>query len=328
MDSFIKQKSIVVFGAAGQDGSYLIEYLLSLGHKVFGMIRRNSTPENQENRIAHLSDKITTVYGDINDFGSVFDLLSLAKPDEVYNLAAQSHVRISFDVQQFTTQTNSVGVLNILECVKRVCPNTKVLQASSSEMYGSSVDADNYQREATHMHPVSPYGCSKLYSYHIARTYRRSYGMKVFNSICFNHESPRRGSNFVTNKVVKGLVRVKLGLQDVVELGNLDSYRDWGHSNDYVKAMYLIMQQPEPDDYVVATGVTHSVRDMVLFVCDKLNLQLDNVITTNDIHRRPQELNYLKGDATKLKCLGWRPEYTFESMMLEMIDHWWKIYNI
>jgi GDPmannose 4,6-dehydratase len=317
-----KQKSAVVFGAAGQDGSYLIEYLLSLGYKVFGMIRRNSTPEHQENRIAHLADKITTVYGDVNDFGSVFDLLTIAKPDEIYSLAAQSHVRISFDVQQFTTNTNALGVLNILECMKRVCPDAKLLQASSSEMFGSSVDEDLYQRETTPMHPVSPYGCSKLYAYHIARVYRKSYGMKIFNSICFNHESPRRGSNFVTNKVVKGLVRVKLGLQNIVELGNLDSYRDWGHSKDYVKAMVLIMQQPVSDDFVVATGVTHSVRDMVMFVCDKLELDFNKVIATNDIHKRPLELDYLKGDATKLRERGWQPEYTFESMMLEMIEHW------
>jgi GDPmannose 4,6-dehydratase len=322
-----KQKSAVVFGAAGQDGSYLIEYLLSLGYKVFGMIRRNSTPEHQENRIAHLADRIITVYGDVTDFGSVFDLLTLANPDEIYNLAAMSHVRISFDVQQFTTQTNSIGVLNILECIKRVCPKAKFLQASSSEMFGSSVDEDLYQRETTPMHPVSPYGCSKLYAYHISRTYRRSYGMKIYNSICFNHESPRRGSNFVTNKVVKGLVRVKLGLQDVVELGNLDSYRDWGHSKDYVKAMVLIMQQPIADDYVVSTGVTNSVRDMVMFVCEKLALDFKKVITTNDIHKRPQELDYLKGDATKLKSIGWVPEYTFETLMQEMIEHWMKYYN-
>lgn len=320
------EKTVVIFGAGGQDGSYLCEYLLSLGYKVFGMIRRNSTPEHQESRIAHLQNQITTVYGDVTDFGSVFDLLMLAKPDEVYNLSAQSHVRISFDVQQFTTQTNAIGVLNILECCKRVCPTAKILQASSSEQFGNSVDADNYQRESTPMNPVSPYGCSKLYAYHITRTYRNSYNTQVSNSICFNHESPRRGSNFVTNKVVKGLVRCKLGLQEYVELGNMDSFRDWGHSKDYVKAMRLILQQP-PDDYVVSTGVTHSVREMVVYVAGQLGLVAADYIRINDKHKRPNELNYLKGDSSRIRELGWKPEYTFETLLSEMISFWMKYYE-
>lgn len=321
----MQNKTAVIFGCAGQDGSYLCEHLLSLGYKVFGMIRRNSTPEHQENRIAHLEDKITTVYGDVTDFGSVYDLINLAKPDEIYNLAAQSHVRISFDVQQFTTQTNSIGVLNILEVCKRIAPDAKILQASSSEMFGNSIDADSYQRETTPMHPVSPYGCSKLYAYHITRTYRNSYGMKIYNSICFNHESPRRGSNFVTNKVAKGLVRIKLGLQDKLELGNLDSYRDWGHSKDYVKAMWFMMNKSEPDDFVVSTMTTHSVREMVSYVSNVLNIEPNIII--NDKHKRPQELNYLKGDSKKLRSLGWQPEYCFESLMQEMIEYWINYYD-
>jgi GDPmannose 4,6-dehydratase len=194
-------------------------------------------------------------------------------------------------------------------------------------MFGSSVDADLFQRESTPMHPVSPYGCSKLYAYHIARVYRKAYGMSVSNSICFNHESPRRGSNFVTNKVVKGAVRIKLGLQDKIELGNLHSYRDWGHSFDYVRAMHLIIQQPEPDDFVVSTGVTHSVMDMVDYVFNKLDLAWIFHVESVDKHKRPQELDYLKGDSSKIRALGWSPSYTFESLMDEMIDYWMSFYK-
>jgi len=315
-------KKALITGIAGQDGSYLSEYLLSLGYEVHGTIRRNSTPEHQENRISHLEEKIHTYYADLNDTGSLYKLLSEIQPDEIYNLAAQSHVRISYDNPQLTAQSNAIGVLNLLEAIKHCCQKAKVYQASSSEMFGSSVDKDGFQRETTPMHPVSPYGCSKVFGYNIIRNYRHAFGMYAANGILFNHESPRRGSNFVTNKVVKGAVRIKLGLQDKLELGNLDSYRDWGHSKDYVRAMHLILQQPEPGDYVVSTMKTHSVRDMVQYVFGKLGLDREKYVVSNDKFKRPQELDYLKGDSSKIRALGWEPEYTFESMMNEMLVHW------
>lgn len=320
-------KKALIIGAAGQDGSYLTEYLLSLDYSVHGTIRRSSTPENQENRISHLSDKITTYYADLTDIGRLYSLLDEVNPDEIYNLGAQSHVRISFENPQLTVMSNAVGVLNLLEAVRYVCPNSRIYQASSSECFGSSVDEDGFQRESTPMMPVSPYGCAKVFGYNIIRNYRKAYNLYAANGLLFNHESPRRGSNFVTNKVVKGAVRIKLGLQDKIELGNLHSYRDWGHSYDYVRAMHLILQQPEPDDFVVSTGVTHSVMDMVDYVFNKLDLAWVFHVESVDKHKRPQELDYLKGDSSKIRSLGWRPTYTFETLMDEMISYWMALYK-
>ena len=322
------KKKAFITGIAGQDGSYLAEYLHSLGYEVHGIVRRNSTPEHQESRITHLDDRIYTYYGDLLDQSSLEHLLAKIQPDEIYNLAAQSHVRISFDIPQFTVQTNSLGVLNILEAYRNACPNAKFYQASSSEMFGSSVDADGFQRETTPMNPVSPYGCTKVFGYNIVRNYRNAYKLHASNGILFNHESPRRGSNFVTNKVVKAAVRIALGLQDTLELGNMDAYRDWGHSYDYVRAMYLILQQDNPGDWVVATGETRSVRDMCEYVFGKLGLDYKQYVIQNSKFLRPEELPYLKGDSTKIRTeLGWQPTYTFESMMDEMIEFWQGIYQ-
>jgi len=319
------KKKAFITGINGQDGSYLAEYLLSLGYEVHGMVRRNSTSENQSARLetAFKSGEITTHYGDLLDQTSIERLLTLIKPDEIYNIAAQSHVRISFDIPQFTVQTNSLGVINMLEAYKRICPKAKFYQASSSEMFGLTVEDDGFQRETSVMNPVSPYGCSKVFGYNIVRHYRRAHNLHAVNGILFNHESPRRGSNFVTNKVVKAACSIKLGLQDKLELGNMDSYRDWGHSKDYVKAMHLILNHEIADDFIVSTMETHSVREMCDIVFNYLDLDYKDYVIQNPKFLRPEELPYLKGDSTKIReTLGWKPEYTFEEMLHEMCDHW------
>jgi GDPmannose 4,6-dehydratase len=322
----MNKKRAYITGISGQDGSYLAEYLLSLDYEVFGIIRRNSIPENQHARTDHLDGKVNFFYGDLLDQSSLERTLKEVQPHEIYNLAAQSHVRISSDIPQFTVQVNSVGVLNILEAYKNSCPSSKFYQASSSEMFGSAVDSDGYQRLTTPFKPVSPYGCSKVFAFNIVHHYRNAYKLHASNGILFNHESPRRGSNFVTNKVVKTAVEIFYGLKNKLEMGNLDSYRDWGHSKDYVRAMHLILQQDSPEDYIVATGETRSVRDMCEYVFQRLNLDYKKYVVQNEKFMRPEELPYLKGDSSKIRSeLGWAPEYNFYQLMDEMIDHWKKI---
>lgn len=319
----MNKKKAFITGIGGQDGSYLAEHLEALGYDVYGMIRRNSVPEHQQTRLSGNNENIKVFYGDLLDQSSIERLLTEIMPDEIYNLAAQSHVRVSYDIPQFTVQTNSIGVLNMLDSYKRICPNAKFYQASSSEMFGSSVDDDGFQRETTPMKPVSPYGCSKVFAFNIVRNYRNAYNLHASNGILFNHESPRRGSNFVTNKVVKTAVKIKLGLENKLVLGNLDSYRDWGHSKDYVRAMHLILQQDNPDDWVVATGETRSVREMCEYVFSKLELDYRDYVVQDEKFLRPEELPYLKGDSSRIRnILGWKPEYTFNGTMDEMIYHW------
>lgn len=318
-------KKALIIGIAGQDGSYLAEHLLELGYEVHGLLRRNSTPEHQESRIHHLASSVKTRYGDLNDPHSLEAALRDSQADEVYNLGAQSHVRISYEVPQFTGQVNALGVLNVLGAIRTVVPNARLYQASSSEMFGDSVDADNFQRETTPMHPVSPYGCAKLYGYHIVRNYRKAYGLFAANGILFNHESPRRGSNFVTSKVVKTACEIKLGMKSRLELGNMDSSRDWGHSRDYVRAMVKILNHSEPDDFVVATGETHTVRELVQEVFSRLDLDYTEYTVQNPKFLRPEELPYLKGDASKARnLLGWSPQVSFDQLLDEMVESWMK----
>jgi GDPmannose 4,6-dehydratase len=322
-------KKALITGINGQDGSYLAEFLLSMGYEVHGILRRNSVSENQTARLTSCYEQLNLHYGDLTDLSSLIDIAQKVQPDELYNLAAQSHVRISFDVPVQTAAVTGLGVLNVLEACKLVCPEVKIYQASSSEMFGNCIDEDGFQRETTAMLPVSPYGCAKVFAYNICRNYRNAYDMFICNGILFNHESPRRGSNFVTNKVVKAAVRIKLGLQDKLALGNMDAYRDWGHSKDYVRAMNMIVNHTEPDDFVVATGITNSVSDMCNYVFSKLNMNYTDFIMQDPKFMRAEDLKYLKGDCSKIKkVLGWKPEYTFETLMDEMIHHWFDVFSV
>ena len=320
-------KKALITGIAGQDGSYLTEYLLSLGYEVHGMVRRHSVAENQNFRLHHIMQdpNVTSHYGDLLDYPSLVRIMSQVQPDEIYNLGAMSHVRVSFDMPSFTIQTNALGVLNILEVYRTLCPEAKFYQASSSEMFGNSVDEDGVQRLTTPMNPVSPYGCAKVMGYNLVKHYRQAYKLHACNGILFNHESPRRGSNFVTNKVVKTAVEIKKGLTNVLELGNMDSSRDWGHSKDYVRAMHKIINHDVPDEFIVATGKSHTVRQLCETVFSKLGMDYRDYVVQNPKFMRPEELRYLRGDPSKvIETLGWKPEYTFETMLDEMIGRWEK----
>lgn len=318
-------KKALITGINGQDGSYLAELLLEKGYEVWGILKRNSVAENQTARIPNkIFSKINLEYADMTDLSSIMKVLQKCQPNEIYNLAAQSHVRISFDQPIYTAQCTGLGVLNLLEAVKLICPQAKIYQASSSEMFGNSVDDDGYQRETTPLEPVSPYGCAKVFAYNICKNYRNSYGLFISNGILFNHESPRRGTNFVTNKVVKEAVKIKLGLSKQLKLGNLNASRDWGHAKDYVYAMWLMLQQDTPDDFVCSTGTSHTVQDLVEYTFNKLDLKWEEYVTTDvPKYLRPEELDFLKGDCTKAKqILKWSHKYTFESMLDEMINYW------
>lgn len=319
-------KKVLITGINGQDGSYLAEFLTIKGYEVHGILKRNSVAENQTYRLNSIYDKIHLHYGDLTDMSSLISVVQKVMPDEIYNLAAQSHVRISFDQPIYTSSVTGLGTLNLLEAVKLIKPDTKIYQASSSEMFGNSIDEDGFQRETTQMNPVSPYGCAKVFSFNICRNYRNSYGMFISNGILFNHESPRRGTNFVTNKVCKEAVKISLGLSKELRLGNLDATRDWGHAKDYVKAMWEILQLDKPDDFVCSTGISHSVRELCEYVFGKLKLDWKKYVVQDEKFLRPEELHDLKGDPTKLvESTGWSPDYTFESMLDEMI-HYWQVY--
>lgn len=316
-------KRALITGINGQDGSYLAEFLLEKGYEVWGTVKRNSVSETQTTRIDHIMDRINLEYSDLTDIPSLLSILKKSNPHEIYNLAAQSHVRISFDQPIYTSNVTGLGTLNLLEAVRLLDLDTKIYQASSSEMFGNNIDEDGFQRETTPMNPVSPYGCAKVFSYNISRNYRHSYDIFISNGILFNHESPRRGTNFVTNKVCKEAVRIKLGLSNELKLGNLEATRDWGHAKDYVKAMWDILQLNQPGDFVCSTGISHSVKDLCEYVFNKLGLNWKDYVTIDPQYFRPEELENLKGDSSKLRELtGWSPSYTFESMLDEMIEYW------
>ena len=307
----------LITGITGQDGSYLAELLLDKGYEVWGMVRRSST-ESYE-RIDHLRDRIRLVQGDLLDQPSLTSALLDAQPDEVYNLAAQSFVPTSWSQPVLTAEFTAVGVTRLLEAVRQVNPGIRYYQASSSEMFGKVRETP--QNEFTPLYPRSPYGVAKCYGHYITVNYRESYGMHCTSGILFNHESPRRGLEFVTRKVTDGAARIKLGLATELRLGNLDARRDWGFAGDYVRAMWLMLQQPEPDDYVVSTGETHTVRRLVELAFARVGLDPDEHVVLDPAFVRPAEVDLLVGDASKAhRELGWRPEVDFEGLVAMMVD--------
>lgn len=320
----------LIIGANGQDASYLAEFLLEKGYHVTGTVRRNSVPESQTTRIESIfaNNQIDLKYMDLTDSLSVESVISEVQANEIYHIAAQSHVQISFDLPKYTLDTNAGGTLAVLEAARKFSRHSKIYHAATSEMFGNSCDADGFQRETTPLIPVSPYGCSKLYAHSLCHNYRNAYNMFICSGILFNHESPRRGINFVTNKVVREAVRIKLGLSNKLVIGNLEASRDWGHSKDYVESMWLMLQHDKADDYVVATGISKTVNDLVDYVFDKLELDRSKFVVSDKKFMRPEELDFLRGDSSKArKVLGWNPKYTFESMIDEMIDYWITYYD-
>jgi len=315
-------KKALITGVAGQDGSYLSELLLGKDYEVSGVVRQGTNAGDLE-RLAGLIDEIKMFEADISDISALRRVLGETRPDEIYNLASQSHVSLSFIEPFRTVQTAAVGALNLFEAVRVDLPTARVYQASSSEMYGNSIDDDGFQREDTPMDPNSPYACSKLFAYQVGRNYRSAYGLFISNGILFNHESPRRAPTFVTSKICREAARIKLGQTDRLELGNVDARRDWGHAKDYVRAMWQILQHDEADDFVCSTGITHSVRDLAEYVFARLDLDPQRHLTINRDLLRPEDRHTPRGDSSKLRgLLGWEPEYTFESMLDEMLDHW------
>ena len=318
------RKKALITGISGQDGSYLAEHLLEMDYEVHGIVRRLSTAEHQTYRNSNILKKINLFYGDLLDELSLLKIVNFVKPDEIYNLAAMSHVKISSEMPSFTIKANSLGALNILEIIRLTLPNAKYYQASSSEMFGNSCDNDGFQRLDTPMKPVSPYGCSKLLAYNLTCHYRSAYKLHAANGILFNHESPRRGSNFVTNKIIKTAVEIKKGKKIKLELGNLDSKRDWGHAYDYVRAIYKILNYNQPRDFIVSTGEAYSVREFCKITFDKLNLNYEDHVVVNRKFMRPQELDFLRGDNSEtIKLLNWKPTYTFQKMIDEMVKYWY-----
>lgn len=333
-------KKALITGITGQDGSYLAEFLLSKGYEVHGVVRRSSTPNTQ--RIEYLTKKpaekqrLFLYYGDLNDTGSLSRLITKTEPGEIYNLGAQSHVKVSFDIPEFTSDVNALGTLRLLECIREINPKIKFYQASSSELFGRVRETP--QNEKTPFYPRSPYAAAKLYAYWITVNYREAYGLFACNGILFNHESPKRGENFVTRKITMGIANILSGKQEKIILGNLDAKRDWGFAGDYVEAMWLILQQKQPDDFVISTGETHTVREFCELAFRNVGIELQwtgeglaekgidrssgkERVTVSREFFRPSEVDLLLGDSSKAReVLGWSPKVSFEELVKMMVD--------
>lgn len=311
-------KRALITGITGQDGSYLAEFLLEKGYEVYGMVRRSSTINYE--RISHIQDKIKLVQGDLLDQNSLLEALRISEPDEVYNLAAQSFVPTSWNQPVLTGEFTALGVTRLLESIRTINPKIRFYQASSSEMFGKIKETP--QNENTPFYPRSPYGVAKVYAHWITVNYRESYGMFCCSGILFNHESPRRGLEFVSRKVTHGVARIKSGLQKELRMGNLEARRDWGYAKDYVEAMWLMLQQDEPEDFVIATGVSHSVKDLIKIAFEHVGLDWEKHVVVDPKLFRPAEVDYLLGNPQKAKTkLGWQPRVTFEELIKMMVDH-------
>lgn len=318
-------KRALITGITGQDGSYLTELLLAKGYEVHGIVRRSSSFNTE--RIEHLYTdpheggvRMSLHYGDLNDASSLQAIVTKVAPDEVYNLGAQSHVRVSFDIPEYTGEITGLGTLRILEAIRKVGTPCRFYQASSSELYGKVVETP--QRESTPFHPRSPYACAKAYAFYLAQNYREAYGLHVSNGILFNHESERRGETFVTRKITRAVGRIKHGMQKELYLGNLDAKRDWGHAEDYVEAMWLMVQQDQGDDYVVGTGETHSVREFLELAFGQVDLDYRDFVKIDPRYFRPAEVDLLLADPSKAeRQLGWKPKTSFKELVTRMVTH-------
>lgn len=319
-------KRALITGISGQDGSYLAEYLLGMGYEVHGLLRRHSVVENQTTRIDHIRHDLKLHYGDMTDAISLLNIMTQFKFDEVYNLAGMSNVGISFAMPQYTQEVNYKGFISLIDAIMRTqdTDKIKIYQASSSEMFGNNIDEDRYQRETTPMSPVSPYGVSKLSAHNYAQHIRRSTGLWISCGILFNHESPRRGANFVTGKICKGVADIVKGRAKTIQLGNIDAFRDWGHAKDYVRVMWQMLNEaPEPDDFVCATGESISVEEFLQDACDIYGLDYREVVEHNGRYNRREELDYLRGDNSKLKGkIDLYFHYDREDMIREMIAYY------
>lgn len=310
-------RTALITGVTGQDGSYLAELLLDKGYRVIGVKRRTSVLNTSNVDHLYGNPEFKMVYGNMNDVGSMYRLLSEHQPDEVYNLAAQSHVKTSFEVPEETVDAVAMGTMRLLEACRNVVPTCRFYQASSSEMYGDNLESP--KNEETRMTPASPYAAAKLFSHNLVRNYRMGYGMHASSGILFNHESPRRGETFVTRKITTAAARIKLGKQETLLLGNMDAVRDWGFAGDYVEAMWLMLQQDHPDDYVISTGECHSVREFVNLTFKLAGLDPEKHVKVDPRYYRPHEVPHLRGDSTKAKkMLGWRPRHSFEQLVQMM----------
>jgi len=319
----VKPKVAFITGITGQDGSYMAELLLEKDYKVHGLIRRSSTGNTR--RIDHILDKITLHVGDLSDVNNLVKILQEVQPDEIYNFAAMSQVRLSYEIPAYTGMVTGLGFAHLIEAVRLVCPLAKIYQASSSEMFGKVLEIP--QRETTPFYPRSPYGCAKSYAFYLGRAYREGYGMKIYNGILFNHESPRRGDEFLSKKVVKVAVRIKKGLQDKLELGNLEAKRDMGYAKEYVEWIWK-MVQGEPDDYVIATGETHSMQEFVEEVFNLLHLNWKDYVVIDEELKRPAEVDYLQGDTSKAKeKLGFEAKVKFKDLIKIMLNDELALYD-